>query len=405
LPDGFRFDFGPGGAAPGFLRVSPATVYEASRGYGVEPGSVVEGVDRGGGDPLRGDFCTSEAPFSFSVAVPEGNYRVTVTLGDRDGASVTTVKAESRRLMLERVRTEPGVFATRTFTVNVRSPAIASGGRVRLKDRERGVPDWDDRLTLEFGDTRPCVGSVEVARADDAVTLFLVGDSTVTDQPREPWNSWGQMLPRFFGPGVAVANHAESGETLKSSLASRRLDKVLSVMRPGDYLLVQFGHNDQKERGPGVGAATTYKADLKRYAAEARRRGGTPVLVTPVNRRTFDADGRVVNSLGGYPDAVREAAREDGAALIDLNAASKALYEAWGPGVAAKAFVDGTHHNAYGSYELARCVVEGIRRGVPGLARHLADDAPPFDPARPDPPEGFRVPASPGRSDAAPDGR
>jgi lysophospholipase L1-like esterase len=400
----YRFDFGPGKVEPGTTKVVPGMAYSRERGFGFDLGSAVTGVDRGGTDALRGDFCTSERPFFFSVALPEGNYNVTVTLGDPTDPTVTTVKAESRRLMLEAVRTEPGGFATRTFTVNVRTPKIPSGGEVRLKDRERGVLHWDEKLTLEFNDARPCVGALEVAPADDAVTVFLVGDSTVTDQTREPWNSWGQMLPRFFKPGVAVANHAESGESLKSSAGARRFDKVLSALRRGDYLLVQFGHNDQKQRGPGVGAFTTYKADLEKLVADARARGGIPVLVTPVNRKTFDDAGKVVNSLGDYPEAVRQVAREQGVPLIDLHAMSRSLYEALGPTGAARAFVDGTHHNNYGSYELARCVVEGIRRLPLDLARSLADDVPPFDPSRPDPPDSFRVPASPDRTATAPEG-
>jgi len=120
------------------------------------------------------------------------------------------------------------------------------------------------------------VSGLEIAKVDDAVTVYIMGDSTVTDQTKEPWNSWGQMLPRFFKAGVAIANHAESGESLKSSLNARRLDKVMSTIKPGDYLFIQLGHNDQKERGEGVGAFTTYKSDLKHYVAETRLRGALP---------------------------------------------------------------------------------------------------------------------------------
>ena len=350
----YKFDLGPGKAAPGFVRVSPTAAYSRDAGYGYERSSKVVGVDRGGDDPLRGDFATSEKPFGFSVAVPEGNYRVTVTLGDPAGTSDTTIKAESRRLMVESARTESGSVLTRTFLVNVRTPAIASGGSVKVKDRERDVLHWDDKLTLEFNGPRPCVGSVEIARVDDAVTVFLVGDSTVTDQPREPWNSWGQMLPRFFKPGVAVANHAESGESLKSSLGSKRLEKVLSVIKPGDYLFIQFGHNDQKDRSPGAGAFTTYKESLKHYVAEARARKALPVVVTPVSRRSFGDDGRIVNNLGDYPEAVRQVASgRENVPLIDLNAMSIPFYESHGPEDSKQAFVDNdnTHHNNYpGSY-------------------------------------------------------
>ncbi|MCA1686779.1 MAG: rhamnogalacturonan acetylesterase, partial [Planctomycetia bacterium] len=381
VESGRRFDLGPGRVAPGFIPVSTGTAYSSKLGYGFDLDSHVKAVDRGGSDPLRDGFCTADRPFFFSADLPEGNYNVTVTLGDRDGESVTTVKAESRRLMLERVRTRPGEFATRTFTVNTRD---ARG--LNLKPREKGVLHWDDKLTLEFSDTRPCVCAIEITPAgDDVTTVYLVGDSTVTDQPREPFNSWGQMLPRFFKPGVADANHAESGESLRSFQGSKRLDKVLGTVRKGDYLFIQFGHNDQKDRSPGAGASTTYTASLKHFVAEARRLGAVPVLVTPVSRRTFDAGGKVTNSLGGYPDAVRKVAAEEGVTLIDLNAMSVPFYEALGPEGSKKAFTDNTHHNNYGSYELARCVIEGIRRSRLGLAKSLADDVTPFDPAHPDP--------------------
>lgn len=400
----FRFDFGPGKVEPGYLQVLPSTAYGKERGYGFDLGSIVSGVDRGGSDALRGDFCTSDKPFFFSVDLPEGNYNVTVVLGDREGESATTVKAESRRLMLERVQTRRGEFASRTFTVDIRNSRIGAAGRVKLKSREQGVLHWDDKLTLEFNDSRPCVCAIEITRADDAVTVYLAGDSTVTDQTREPWNSWGQMLPRFFKPGVAVANHAESGESLRSFRAENRLEKVLSTIKAGDYLFIQFGHNDQKERGEGVGAFTTYKGSLKYFIGETRKKGAIPVLITPMNRRSFDAGGKVTNSLGDYPDAVRQAARDENTPLIDLNAMSKPLYEALGPKDSRKAFVDNTHHNNYGSYELARCVVEGIKANNLGLARLLVDDMPPFDPGHPDPIDRVNIPASPQRTSTVPEG-
>jgi lysophospholipase L1-like esterase len=416
----YRFDFGSGPVAPGYIKVPPTTAYTAGLGYGFDGGSKVTAVDRGGDEPLRGDFCTGEEPFFFSVDLPEGNYNVTVTLGDKDGESTTTVKAESRRLMLEKVETSPGEFATRTFTVNVRNSRIGSGGEVRLKGREKGVLHWDDKLTLEFSNKRPCICALAIDKADDAITVYLAGDSTVTDQPREPWAAWGQMLPRFFKPGVAVANHAESGEALRGFLGEKRLEKILSTIKPGDYLFIQFGHNDQKERGPNVGAFTTYKDSLRQYIKEAKSRGAIPVLVTSMHRRTFVDDGTIKNSLGDYPEAVRQAAREEDVPLIDLNAMSKVLYEALGPEVSKKAFVhypagslpgqeqalkDDTHFNAYGGYELARCIVEGIKSNHLGLVRYLADDVPPYDPAHPDPIDTWSLPPSPPGALVVPEGR
>lgn len=400
-----RFDFGPGKVAPGYTQVKQASMYSKEAGFGFEPGAPISCLDRGGKDPLRSDFCTSERPFYFSVSLPEGNYNVTVTFGDATGESTTTVKAELRRLMLERVETDRGKFETRRFTVNVRTPRIAGDGEVRLKDREKTTEiwAWDEKLTLEFNNTRPVVNAIEITRADEVPTIYLLGDSTVCDQPREPYNSWGQMLTRFFKPGIAIANHAESGESLKSSLGAKRLDKVLSVIKPGDYLFIQYGHNDEKEKGEGVGAFTTYKADLKKFVAGARQHGALPVLVTPMQRRTFDKDGRITNSHGDYPEAVRQVAKEEQVPLIDLNLMSKQFYEALGPEHSGVAFKegDGTHHSNYGSYELARCIVEGIKANRLGIVTFLIA-VPRFDPGRPDAFESFKIPPSPLSSDVKP---
>ena len=400
-----KFDFGPGTVAAGYKQVMPQNIYSRDTGFGFEQGTQITCVNRKGKDSLRNDFCTSEKPFYFSIALPEGNYNVTVTLGDAEGESVTTIKAELRRLMLERVETKRGRFETRTFTVNIRTPQITGDAEVKLKDREKTTEiwNWDEKLTLEFNNTSPKVCAIEIMPAN-APTIFLLGDSTVCDQPREPFNSWGQMLTRFFKPGIAIANHAESGESLRSSLGAKRLDKVLSVMKPGDYLFIQYGHNDEKEKGEGVGAFTTYKADLKKFVDGARQRGGIPVLITPVQRRSFDKDGKITNSHGDYPEAVRQVAKEENVPLIDLNAMSKPLYEAWGVEASKQAFApnDNTHHNNYGSYELAKCIVEGIKLNKLTIAKFLVSDVPRFDPNRPDPFESFKIPPSPLASDVKP---
>ena len=336
---------------------------------------------------------------------------MTVTLGGA-GASTTTVKAEARRLMLERVRTRPGEVVTRTFTVNVRTPRIAGSDSVRLKAREVGSATWDDRLTLEFNGTRPALRALRVESARRRpVTVYLAGNSTVVDQTSEPWAAWGQMIPRFFRAGeVVVANHAESGETLKAFVAERRLEKVLGTMRAGDYLFVEFAHNDQKPGPAHAEPFTTYTDLLRRFIAEARARGATPVLVTSTQRRNFDAAGKVVNTLGDYPAAMRQTAAEERVPLVDLNAMSERFYEALGPERSKAAFVhypagtfpgqaaelrDDTHFSNYGAYQLARMVVQGIRDAGLPLARHLHPDVPRYDPSRPDPVDRFDLPPSP----------
>jgi len=378
-------------------KLTPADTYATDRGFGFDLGT----------SPAS----DASRPFYFSVAEPEGNYRVTLTFGDAHAASETTVKAESRQLMLERVTTRPGEFVTRSFVVNVRMPHLpapptnAPGGTaVVLNPREAGLLRWDEKLTLEFDGPAPRVRSIAIEPAR-VPTVFLAGDSTVTDQPYEPTASWGQMLPRFLQPGVAVANHAESGETLKSFLAELRLAKILSQIQPGDYLFIQFGHNDEKRSWPQtyVEAHTTYRDYLRAYLDEARLRGATPVLVTSMQRRTFDAAGRITNTHGDYPEVVRALARDEHVALVDLDLISTAFYEALGPARAPLAFNaggrDATHHDNYGAYELAKGVVQAIRDSGLPLAREITSDFAGFDPAHPDSPDTFALPAGPLRRD------
>jgi lysophospholipase L1-like esterase len=388
--DAWHFDFGAAKAA-GRTAVSPGTAYSAERGFGFEPGA--------------------GKPVFFSADLPEGNYNVTVTFGDAQSASTTTVKAELRRLMLENVTAAPGETVTRTFTVNVRTPQIAAvdgvaAGVVKLKvprETEGEAWSWDRRLTLEFNGAHAAVRALDIVPAA-APTLFLLGDSTVCDQSGEPYASWGQMLPRFLKPGVAVANHGESGETYRDSIGRRRIDKIESVMRPGDTVLLQFGHNDQKQIKDGKGGPfTTYKAEIRTHVAGIRAHGGVPVIVSPMERRNFDEHGKVQPSLTDYADAARQAAQELKVAFIDLNAMSKPFYEALGPEKSKLAFaeptpghIDNTHHNNYGAYELAKAIVVGLRQAKLPVAAFVIDDFGQFDPAHPDPVEAFAVPASPG---------
>jgi lysophospholipase L1-like esterase len=344
---------------------------------------------------------------TYSIPADDGNYRVTIEFGHESKASSTTIKSESRRLMLEDVQTAPGEFVTRSIIVNVRDdklippPPFAPGGTaVVLNDRETGKLVWDDKLTLEFTGKAPSVRSVRVEPVD-VPTVYLVGDSTVSDQRYEPAASWGQMLPRFFKDSVAVANHAESGETMKSFISGLRLAKVLQLIKAGDYLFIQFAHNDQKKQWPQTyaEAGSTYKSYLKVFIDEARLRGVTPVLVTSVQRRRFDDNGKIVNSLEGYPQAMRELAENEDVALIDLEPMSIRLYETLGVDKAPLAFskggADATHHNNYGAYQIAKCVAQGIiDAGLP-LRDHLVSDFKGYDPGRPDDVDTFYIPASP----------
>ncbi len=382
----FTFDFGCSKADTSAIQILPANFYSTETGYGFEPGATVV---------AGSDFESSTNPFCFSIKLPEGNYRVTAILGG-DAESITTVKAELRRLALEKIHIAAEKSEEKTFIVNLRQPKISERNHVHLKPREQSTEmwDWDEKLTLEFNGTNPSLRSLQIEKAD-VPTVFLSGDSTVCDQPAEPWNSWGQMLPRFFKPEIAVANHAESGETIANSLRAQRFEKIFSLMKPGDYLFVQFGHNDMKDKA--TNALAIYKSNLEKIVARTRALGGTAVLVASMERK----DGLDHDTLMGYPQTVRDVAKAENCALIDLNAMSRIFYRALGADLD-KAFQDGTHHNNYGSYELAKCVIEGIKQDQLPLAKFIVDDFGNFDPAHPDAVASFQMPVSPVSSSAKP---
>src|SRR5687767_590796 len=170
----WKFDFGSGNVQPGYIQVLPSTKYNAESGYGFDLNSSVISKTATGKDALRGDYITGEQPFYFSVKLPEGNYNVKVILGDRSGVSATTIKTECRRLMVEKVETAKGKFATAEFTVHVKDSLIkGTSNKVKLKSREINYLHWDDKLTLEFNSTAPKVCAVEISVAKNIPTVFL----------------------------------------------------------------------------------------------------------------------------------------------------------------------------------------------------------------------------------------
>jgi len=364
--------------------------YSDATGYGYEVGGVPEK--------------NSTKPFYFSVKVPDGNYRVTVKLGSAKRAANTTVRAEDRRLFVEPVNTKKKEFKTYTFTVSKRSPQITpeiNGSKiVKIKPGEKAPDcrDWDDRLTLEFNGTAPAVQSIEIVSDTTATTLFLCGNSTVTDQRHEPYASWGQMVTRWFTPEVSVCNVAESGLTASSFLAQNRLDKILSMMKPGDYVIVEFGHNDEKEKNPGAGPWFNYTFALKKYIDQVRAKGGNIIFCTPTARRRFE-NGKNKNTHGDYPAAMKLVAEKCNVPLIDLNEKVTTLYETLGESDSKKTLVhyamgtfpgqkkelaDNTHFSTYGAYEVAKIVVQGLKdNNISGLTKSLKDFTS-FSPSSPD---------------------
>nr|WP_293532207.1 rhamnogalacturonan acetylesterase [Prevotella sp.] len=343
----------------------------------------------------------SNAPFTRNIEVPDGNYKVTVVLGSKKKAGNTVVRAENRRLMVDEVATKKGQFKTVEFVVNKRTPEIEKGKRVKVKDREKNYNTWDNAINLEFTGAAPAVKEVKIERDTTATTIFLCGNSTVVDQPYEPWASWGQMIPRWFGPEIAISNNAESGLTAGSFLGSYRLDKILTMMKKGDYVICEFGHNDQKEKMAGAGAWYNFSYNLKVFIDKVRAKGGNIIFVTPTQRRRFDdaTHSKILETHGDYPDAMRAVAKREGVPVIELHDMTRTFFETLGYENSKKALVhypantfpgqdkplaDNTHFNPYGAYEIAKMVVMGMKQLNLPIVKYLRSDWKDFNPAQPD---------------------
>ena len=359
--------------------------------------------------------------FYFSVKVPDGNYRVTVSLGSRKHRAVTCVRAESRRLMVENCMTRKKEQKVFTFVVNKRSPYISEKMRVKLKPREHDYLNWDDRLTLEFSGENPAVASIKIDPADDVRTVYLCGNSTVVDQENEPYASWGQMITRWFGQQVAISNHAESGLTAGSFLAGNRLEKILTTLKKGDYVVCEFGHNDQKEKTAGAGAWFNFQYNLKIFIDKVREKGGKIIFCTPTQRRAWDKEQKnIVETHADYPDAMRDVARRENVPVIEIHDMTRTFFETLGYEDSKKSLVhypagtwpgqekdlaDNTHFNPYGAYEVAKMVVMGMKElQLEGLAENIIPEWKDYDPAQPDAPSTFKWYPATKRDAAKPDG-
>ena len=396
-----KFAFQPGHSGAECIQITGNTNFTRDLGYGVEL------------DGAKDQKAAHSIDFlKFSVLLDEGNYDLKVSFGRTDTATDTTLKTENRRVMLAQIEADRGQNVFQSFTVNIRTPALREGGQVKINGRESGPPliaRWDDKLTLELLGSNGSLQTLEINRNDAAVTVFLAGDSTVTEQLAEPYTGWGQMLPLFFSLGTAISNHAESGLALDSFRSQKRLEKILQTLKPGDYVFIQFGHNDQKERTSGSGPFSTYKERLRDYVRDVLAKKGNPIVVTPMERRRFK-HGKTYTTLHDFAEAGRQVAQEERVPIIDLHAMSLELYEALGEEKSRLAFVhyppgtfpgqdkkleDDTHHSAYGALQLAKCVVDGIRKNVPDLAARLRQKIPIYNRRHPDSPEHFGIPASP----------
>ncbi|WP_282943502.1 rhamnogalacturonan acetylesterase [Paenibacillus sp. RC67] len=237
------------------------------------------------------------------------------------------------------------------------------------------------------------IGTSKNSNTEEAlrpITVYLVGDSTVSDYPdnRAPRAGWGQVIGTMLDKQATVRNAASSGRSSKSFIEEGKLDTVLQQISEGDYLLIQFGHNDEKKEDETrfTEPNTTYKSFLKQYIEGARKKGATPILVTPVERNGFGANGKIKDSHSLYTAAMKSLGNEMNVAVIDLTAKSKALFEQLGSETTKELFLnlqpgqspnypegvkDNTHFQQRGAMEIAKLVVTGVKELNLPLSRYV----------------------------------
>ena len=328
---------------------------------------------------------TSDKFYSYTYDEPMeiGNYDVTVNLGTGKGPSANYVKFMGRRLAIDRTDVKAGETKAVTFTARVPGPYTT----------RRGDANSNRRLIIEMFSNAPQadmpVFEPLVVPNPKARTIYLCGDSTVTDQRNEPWGSWGQILPAFVRQGWSVSNFARSGLALKTFEHEGRLKRILEHLKKDDWVVIQFGHNDQKIKGeePENG----YTRRLNEWIDKVSAKGAFVVLVTPVERRRFDekTGEHGEKTLAGYAEAVKSVAAARGVPVVDLNDASYRMHAKLGAKGSAKiqcnnkGKIDNTHHNVYGAYEMARIVAAGLAE-IPTIKDAIRDPYRSFNPESPD---------------------
>jgi lysophospholipase L1-like esterase len=295
-----------------------------------------------------------------------GNYLVTVQLGGA-AAGKTAISAESQRGVLASVSTAAGQTEEFAFVVNVRA--------MEGQPDHAGGPGGYPGLDLFFSGpaaTPPQVSAIGYGLATPAaapITLFIASDSTTCDQTGGEYGGWGQMLPQFFLPPIAVANYANSGASSSSFFGNSALWPAITAhWKAGDYVIIQFGHNDKNVSDAAV------QANLEKYVTQAKAANVTPIVVSPPARVQFV--GNVEGDQSSlHAAAAQKAAANQKVAYIDLTSLSTAWYNSLGSKSVAMTFhaggTDATHTNLPGAAKLASLVAGAIQAQNLPLAKYL----------------------------------
>lgn len=221
------------------------------------------------------------------------------------------------------------------------------------------------------------------------ITIFLAGDSTmsVKEVKAYPETGWGMPFTSFWDSSVSIVNRAKNGRSTKTFISEGLWKLIFDAAKEGDYVFIQFGHNDEsKEKTERYTTPEQYKGNLVKFIEETRQKKAHPVLLTPVSRRRFDKEGKVLQTHEMYSTLVREVARDQNVPLIDLDEKSRALYQQFGMENSKLLFLqlkpgehpnypdgreDNTHFNELGARLVAQLVLQGIRKSVPELTERI----------------------------------
>jgi len=223
------------------------------------------------------------------------------------------------------------------------------------------------------------------------VTIFLAGDSTMAEKvaDKRPETGWGEMLGQHFKNGkVRIDNRAMNGRSTKSFINEGRWQAIVDNLKKGDYVFVQFGHNDaSKDKGERYTPPEDYRKNLIRFISDIRAKQGHAVLMTPVMRRRFDKDGKFYDTHGEYPEIVRAVAKTENVPLIDMHRMSETVIVRYGIEDSRKLFLqlkpgenpnypngieDNTHFSPLGAEEMAKLVVAGIQANKLKIRKYVA---------------------------------
>lgn len=358
----YQFDFGPGAQAEGYVKVDAGVSYSPAVRYGFTDTSKVVGVDRGTSDVLRSDFVVP-LDTSFNVDLPNGDYTVSLIAGDSAGDTDIGIKVESIQKVQPTSKTA-GQYLEMNFDIAM----------------------VDGQMNFVFSGTKPNLNALVITKQTDRQanafpSVYIAGDSTVQtyDPYWKPQAGWGQMISEFFSDKVTFKNHAIGGRSSKSFIFEGRLDEVLRTIQPGDYFFIQFGHNDATISVPDRYASPAdYKIYLKTFVDGTRQRGATPILVTPMGRRDYNAEAGKFNvSFSEYVQAMKEVASELNVDLVDLSTLSVAYFTSIGFEATQSVFLyldagiygafpngsaDNTHFQEYGAIQMARLLAKGIEQ-------------------------------------------